>query len=1589
MKKVFFFLLTLVSIQFTFSQSVKKTMKRLPDTGQNGDYTPTLGEDADYNFNTPFYSLNGNGTTTDTITGLMWQKTDGGEMTIENAAIYCDTLTLGGYTDWRLPNSHEAFSILNQSRVNPAIDTNYFTKTIADYWWTSQRQVGDSTKVWCANAGGGIGNKPKSETISAGGNKRYHVRAVRDVTPPPAVNHFTDNGDGTVTDNLTGLMWIKVLSTDTANWEQALIRAEASTLASYTDWRLPNIKELFSINDESLTSSSINPAYFTISGRVNIWSSSTLSNQTTQAWYVDTRYGITTYLPKTRSLYMLFVRGNGTTTPTPPPTNINFNIILGRPTDTSITASVLFDQNAEIYLTYGTQSGVYTGTTSTITTTNGITEEVDMRNLLPNTKYYYQLRYRTPGGTFFTNSNEYTFQTQRPTGSTFTFTVEADEHLYDIKGVKSLYNIALNNQAADKPDFMLSLGDIFGDDHTYLDTVRFPVRITEPEVDALHKDYRPILGNICHSIPFYVCLGNHEGENNFYLNKTFPNNLAIWGTKWRKSYYPNPKPNSFYSGSIDTLYNRYHGTGPTENYFSWTWGDALFVVLDVYRYQNDTTDKPTNWDWTLGRTQYNWLRSTLENSTSKYKFVFAHHIRGQGRGGVTNAKLFEWGGLQNLNNGQYTFDTYRPGWGKPIHQLFKDNHVNIFFQGHDHVFAHEVLDSVTYQAVPMPSDSTYGLGFIANAGAYVSDTVDGSGHIRVTVSPTCVKVDYVKAYLPADTLSGAHHNREIGFSYTIGSCAVTPCTSFTYGAWSACNNGIQTRTYTANPSGCTGTPPADSIQRTCTTPPVTLTVTRAELLGQPTNNSVALNMFFSDSVEMRVRYGTVSGTYTNNTSWQTFAGAVPAVINITGLQADTKYYYSVSYRKPGTITVTNRSEYSFHTQRTPGSSFSFVVQADPHVDEQSDSLLYSLCLKNQLEDNPDFMIDLGDFLMTDKLKRLSVPAIIPRDTITYRCNVLRAYYEKISHSVPLFIALGNHEGESGWNITQTNPVNNIANWNTIDRKKYFLNPYPDNFYSGDTASYANVGQRAAYYSWKWGDALFIVIDPYWSTKTKPDSLNGWRWTLGKDQYDWLRRTLESDSTSKFKFVFAHQMVGGDPDGRGGVEFAKRYEWGGYNIDDTTYTFGTNRPGWYKPLKDLFFENKVNVFFHGHDHFYGKQERDCLVYQETPQPSHPNPSNTDNVSYAASYGYHEGIIQASSGHLRITVDSNRVKVDYVRTYLPANEDATHHNKDVSATYYITASNNCYSNPDTCNISLTETHNNPTSASATNGSITVTASPVGINTYSINGAPFVSSNVFNNLDTGFYYIVVKNSTGCTSAPITITLTPPSPNPCLFTYGVWSACNNGTQTRTYSANPSGCTGTPPSDSLTRSCGVVIPGCNITLTETHHYPTTPTANNGSITINATPSSSSLSYSIDGIHFQSDNTFDSLIAEVYQIIVKDNNCQSAPMVVNLNPFTPVVSPILYNTTAVNDLVFPNPFSTSVQIQFTQEKADNLYIYIYNDRGQLIRKFFNGQYVDRGRYVVYWDGTSEGGAPMSNGVYIYSIKIGSQLVKSGKLVLMK
>lgn len=290
-------------------QSLRRTAKKLPDTGQTLSYTNTFGEDHDYSINPPKLKLYSPGVVYDSVTTFMWQQGDGGEMTWQQAKRYCDTLTLGGFNDWAMPNPYEAFTILNHQNPNPAVDIKLFSKTGAEYWYTSVEQANDTTKVWVTNAGGGIGNHPKSETISAGGTKKFHVRAMRYTTNPVTyTERFIDNKNGTVTDNLTDLMWIQVPNAATSTWEDAILLSEFNTTAGYTDWRLPNIKELHSLNDEKRVLPSVNTTAFPGLPQSKFWSSTTLPNQSTKAWYYDNQYGITTYDLKSVTHYVMMVR---------------------------------------------------------------------------------------------------------------------------------------------------------------------------------------------------------------------------------------------------------------------------------------------------------------------------------------------------------------------------------------------------------------------------------------------------------------------------------------------------------------------------------------------------------------------------------------------------------------------------------------------------------------------------------------------------------------------------------------------------------------------------------------------------------------------------------------------------------------------------------------------------------------------------------------------------------------------------------------------------------------------------------------------------------------------------------------------------------------------------------------------------------------------------------------------------------------------------------------------------------------------------------------------------------------------------------
>lgn len=273
------------------------SMAKLPDTGQSLDSTTTFGEDSDYTINAPAYTDNADGTITDKVTGLMWQKVDNGESTWETAVTNAGSVATGNYTDWRLPTPAELFSILNHNNGNPAaIDTTFFPSNptgTAAYFWTSDLYGTSTTNVWCANAGGGLGPKPKTETLSAGGSFRYHARYVRGAKPSNGHNYLNNN-DGTITDLDTGLMWTQAPAAALA-WDAALSYAENLTLAGYSDWRLPNVKELQTLTDYTLTTAtsvtgikpSLNRTLFPSATATAYWSSTTLKSTATEAWLVE------------------------------------------------------------------------------------------------------------------------------------------------------------------------------------------------------------------------------------------------------------------------------------------------------------------------------------------------------------------------------------------------------------------------------------------------------------------------------------------------------------------------------------------------------------------------------------------------------------------------------------------------------------------------------------------------------------------------------------------------------------------------------------------------------------------------------------------------------------------------------------------------------------------------------------------------------------------------------------------------------------------------------------------------------------------------------------------------------------------------------------------------------------------------------------------------------------------------------------------------------------------------------------------------------------------------------------------------------
>ena len=330
----------------------------LPETGQTTCYDTDgniigcsgTGQDGDIQagveWPSPRFTDHGDGTVTDHLTGLMWTKDanlPGGTKMWEEALEYAASLNNGsgtyGYTDWRLPNIKELESIVDAERINPALPQGHPFNNVQNnsWYWSATTNDDMKTAAWILYLlTGQVDNQYKNTshyvwpvrtgqtgTIrlpKTGQTTSYATGDDGDIQtgitwPSP---RFTDHGDGTVTDNLTGLMWTKDTNLPgfQKTWQQALNYMATLNTGGYTDWRLPNRKELLSLIDRSQSVNVLTEGHpFINLSAFHFWSSSTRVYDTKYAWGIYIHNGGMSYGDKTSYYYVWPVR-SGQVSPT-------------------------------------------------------------------------------------------------------------------------------------------------------------------------------------------------------------------------------------------------------------------------------------------------------------------------------------------------------------------------------------------------------------------------------------------------------------------------------------------------------------------------------------------------------------------------------------------------------------------------------------------------------------------------------------------------------------------------------------------------------------------------------------------------------------------------------------------------------------------------------------------------------------------------------------------------------------------------------------------------------------------------------------------------------------------------------------------------------------------------------------------------------------------------------------------------------------------------------------------------------------------------------------------------------------------------
>ncbi len=262
----------------------------------------------------------------DNVTGLVWEvKTDDGGLRdkdntydFSQAATFANTVSsngLCGSNTWRVPTVKELLGIVDYGRTAPSIDLNYFPNIATGNWyWSSSAYANDAADAWYVDFGSN-GN--------SFGHDRSNPHPVRLVSGTQSLDVFVVNGDETVTQSNTGLMWAKCAvglsgsdcTTGTAlgnaTWSDALTAANTSTLGGHTDWRLPTVKELQSLMDYSQSEPAIGTDFPNTNPNAWLWSSTPIVNAADKTWYIHSSEGYIGDLARTTNsnIRVRLVRG--------------------------------------------------------------------------------------------------------------------------------------------------------------------------------------------------------------------------------------------------------------------------------------------------------------------------------------------------------------------------------------------------------------------------------------------------------------------------------------------------------------------------------------------------------------------------------------------------------------------------------------------------------------------------------------------------------------------------------------------------------------------------------------------------------------------------------------------------------------------------------------------------------------------------------------------------------------------------------------------------------------------------------------------------------------------------------------------------------------------------------------------------------------------------------------------------------------------------------------------------------------------------------------------------------------------------------